>query len=195
MMTLKNRAIETANEAKNSASNLSNELQQSKVFEQAKSAFAEGKEKVSKVETGSLKVMNFFAVFSLFALLMSTFFPVTSMMGSSVPLSEITPTWLYLLTLCALVSYLFGAKQLLSRGLIMVLLSAIFFTLYQQVSELLSAANMFGRVRTDDFINIALQMLDVGFYLFIISVILVFIALLKPGYKSNDALWRKLIEK
>lgn len=191
-MTLKNKAIELANEAKNSATNLSNDLQQSSVFEQAKSALGDTKEKVATIDTSGLKLMNFFAVFSLSALLLSTFFPVVSMMGSSVPLSEVVPVWLYVITVMALCSHLFGVKQLLSRSLMALLLVTISVTLIQEVSD---ALQLFGRVRERDMIRLATEVLGIGFYLFAVSLVLVILAALKPGYKTNSEFWGKLIQK
>ena len=191
-MTFKNKAIELANEAKNSAEKLSKEVQQSQAFEQVKSTLAETKEKASAIDTSGLKLMNFFAVFSLVALLISTFFPLANVMGNSLPLSEVTPTWLYVITALALCSHLFGAKQIISRGLIIFLLAAISLTIFQQVSDMLQ---VFGAPRSRDLMRLATEVLGAGFYLFIVSFILVIVTALKPRYKANNEFWSKLIQK
>lgn len=177
-MTFKYRAIEFANEAKKNKEKLSN-----------------AQERVTEVDNASIKLMNFFAVFSLFALLMSTLFPVTHVMGSSMPLSEVTPDWLYALVTLALCSHLFGAAQVLSRGLMLVLLCAISFTLYEQVAGTLQTAQMFGSVRIDDGLTIALKVLGSGFYLFVISFVFVIFAALKPGYQANREFWNKIVQR
>jgi len=191
-MTFKNKAIELANEAKISAEKLSKDVKQSQVFEQAKSTFVETKEKAAAIDTSGLKLMNLFAVFSMSALLLSTFFPLVNVMGSSTLLSDFTPTWLYVITVLALCSHLLGAKQLLSRGLVVFLLVAISFTVYQQVSDILQLTGM---PRSNDLARLAAEVLGAGFYLFMVSFTLVIFTALKPGYKANSEFWGKLIQK
>jgi flagellar biosynthesis protein FlhB len=191
-MTFKNKAIELANEAKNNVQRFSKEVQGSQMFDQTKSTLAETKEKATAIDSSALKLMNFFAVFSLSALLISTFFPLANVMGSSIALSDFSPSWLYVIAALALCSNLFGAKQLVSRGLIIFLLAAISFTVFQQVSDMLQ---VFGAPRSRDLIRLATEVLGAGFYLFVVSFILIIITALKPGYKTNNELWDKLIQK
>ncbi|QDE31297.1 hypothetical protein [Shewanella polaris] len=197
-MSLKDKAFDLANEAKRTAGQLTHDLQQSQAFEQAKSSLSNTKERALAVDPAGIKLMNFFAVFCLAFMLLSTFFPLMNMMGSSVPLSDITPTWLYLVTIIALLSHLFGVKQSISRGLLLLLLLSITYTVYQQIADIFQTAQMFGGARTKDIIRVAaegLKYADIGFYLFLVSLVLVVIATIKPGYKTNHALWAQLVQK
>lgn len=191
-MSIKNKAIELANETKSKACTLSSDFKESGILEKAKITLSDTKEAVSKIDSTGFKLMNFFAVFSLSALLISTFFPITRIMGQSLPLSELTPSWLYVVTLVTLFSYLLGAKQMLSRGLIVFLIAAISFTVFSQLSDVLRYTGM---PRGADVINILVEILGAGFYLFMISFVLLIIAGLKPGYSSNADFWSKIIKK
>ncbi|WP_350433339.1 hypothetical protein ABIS04_09610 [Shewanella sp. H8] len=197
-MSLKDKAVDLASEAKRTAGQLTHDLQQSQAFEQVKSSLSNTKERALAVDPAGIKLMNFFAVFCLAFMLLSTYFPLMNVMGSSMPLSDITPTWLYLVTIVALLSHLFGVKQSISRGLLLLLLLSIIYTVYQQVSDIFQAAQIFGGARTKDIIRVAaegLKYADIGFYLFLVSLVLVVIATIKPGYKTNHALWVQLVQK
>lgn len=192
IMIFKDKAIELANGAKNKAENLSSELQQSQVLDKAKSKLSETKEAVENIDTSGIKLMNLFTVFSLSALLISTFFPVTSFMGRSAPLSELVPTWLYVVTLITLCSNLLGAKQILSRGLILFLVLAISFSVVDQISGMLKYTGM---PRGDNVLRLLVDVVGIGFYLFLVSFVFVVISLLKPGYTANSEFWGRLIKK
>ncbi|MGX9463005.1 hypothetical protein ACWXWU_17470 [Shewanella sp. A14] len=197
-MSLKDKALDAVSEAKNTASQLTHDLQQTQAFEQAKSTLLNTKDRALAIDPAGIKLMNFFAVFSLAFMLLSTFFPVINIMGSSVPLSDMTPTWLYLLTIIALCSHLLGVKQTISRGLLLLLLLSIAYTVYQQLADIFQAAQMFGGVSTKHIMRTVaegLKYADVGFYLFLISIVLVVMATIKPGYKTNHALWAQLVQK
>ncbi|PKG56124.1 hypothetical protein CXF83_02755 [Shewanella sp. Choline-02u-19] len=197
-MSLKNKALDLASEARNTAGQLTSDLQQSQAFEQAKVTLTNTKDRALAVDTASIKLMNFFAVFSLAFMLLSTFFPVMTFMGSSMPLSELTPSWLYVIVILALCSHLLGAKQLISRSLLLILLVSIGYTLYQQLAEMFQMTQMLGGARTKDImrgLGEALKYTDIGLYLFLVSLVLVVITTIKPGYKTNHALWAQLVQK
>ncbi|MDO6639348.1 hypothetical protein Q4557_05160 [Shewanella sp. 5_MG-2023] len=197
-MSLKEKNLDLVNEVKNTAEQLTHNLQQSQTFEQAKSSLSNTKERALAVDPASIKLMNFFAVFSLAFMLLSTYFPVMKVMGSSIPLSEMTPVWLFIVAILALCSHLFGVKQSISRGLLLLLLLSISYTVYQQIADMFQAAKMFGGVSTKDIMRgvaEGLKYAGVGFYLFLASLVLVVIATIKPGYKTNHALWAQLIQK
>ncbi|MCL1056516.1 hypothetical protein L2729_00740 [Shewanella gelidimarina] len=200
-MSLKNKALDLASEARNTAGQLTSDLQQSQAFEQAKVTLTNTKDRALAVDTASIKLMNFFAVFSLAFMLLSTFFPVMTFMGSSMPLSELTPSWLYVIVILALCSHLLGAKQLISRSLLLILLVSIGYTLYQQLAEMFQMfqmTQMLGGSRTKDImrgLGEALKYTDIGLYLFLVSLVLVVITTIKPGYKTNHALWAQLVQK
>ncbi|MGI2174574.1 hypothetical protein [Shewanella ulleungensis] len=197
-MSLKDKAFEIASEAKTTVGQLTHYLQQSPAFEQAKSKLTETKERALSVDTSGIKLMNLFAVFSLAFMLLSTYFPLMRLMGRSIPLSELTPTWLFIVAILALCSHLFGVKQSISRGLLLLLLLSIAYSVYQQISDLFTAARVFGSVTTTDMLRTVaegMKYVDVGFYLFLASLVLVVIALIKPGYKTNHGLWAQLIQK
>lgn len=190
-MTIKKRAIELANGAKNRAEGLSYELQQPQMLEKVKSTLLESKKTVQNVDASGFKLMNFFAVFSLSALLISTFFPVTSFMGRSTPLSDLVPAWLYVVTLLALCSHLFGAKQILSRALMLFLVLAICFSVIEQLSGILKYTGM---PRIDDVFRLLIEVVAIGFYLFVMSFVLLIISLVKPAYSANSEFWGRLIK-
>ncbi|WP_022942471.1 hypothetical protein [Psychromonas hadalis] len=191
-MMFKDKAIKLANEAKNRAGNLSIELQQSQLFDHVKTKLDEAKEKASAIEISDLKLMNLFAVFSLAALLLSTFLPLARFTGNSIPLSKVTPVWFYVLTVIALCRHLFGAKKSLSRSLVILLVVVISFSVFQQITD---ALQMLGKPGSQDLIRLATEVLGAGLYLFMVSFIVVIIATVKPGYDTNSELWRKLIQK
>lgn len=190
-MTIKSKAVEMANEAKKRAENLSTELKQSQILDKTKAALDETAERVLKAETSSIKLMNFFAVFSLCSLVFSSLFTFGEYWGNSFSLSESAPVWLYMIAITAACSYLLGAKQIISRCLILVLLVAIGFSLYEAISESYIHTSSSSR----DSYSLPIDEIGFGFYLFVVSLLLVIIAMLKPGYQANAQFWGKLIQK
>ncbi|MCG6202738.1 hypothetical protein [Psychromonas antarctica] len=190
-MTIKSRAVEIANEAQKRAENLSTELKQSQTLDKAKAAFDETAERVFKADTSSIKLMNIFAVCSLCSLMFSSLFTFGEYWGNSFSLSESTPAWLYIIAIVTLCSYLLGAKQAVSRGLILVLLVAIGWRFYEVISESVIHTSS----RSSENYSLPLDEVGFGFYLFMGSLLMVIITMLKPGYQANTLFWGKLIQK
>jgi hypothetical protein len=190
-MTIKSKVLEMANEAKQHADNLSTELKQSQVLDKAKAKLDETTTRVLKADASGLKLMNLFAVFSLFCLMFSSLFTFGEYWGITFSLSESIPAWLYIIAISALCSYLLGAKQAISRCLILVLLVAIGLSFYEVISEsVIHTSN-----RSRESYNLPIDEVGFGFYLFAISLLMVFIAMVKPGYQANKQFWMKLIQK
>ncbi|MBB1364447.1 hypothetical protein H5125_20085 [Shewanella sp. SR44-4] len=197
-MSLTNKSLELICDAKKTVGQVTHELNQSPSFQQAKSAITNTTNSALTADIPNIKLMNFFAVFSLALMLLSTFCPVMNVFGSRMPLNDIAPIWLYIVTIFALCSHLFGFKQLISRGTLIILLLSTSFTVYQEISDVFQATQMFGSVNRKEVIRgivEGLRYADVGFYMFISSFVLTVIATIKPGYKTNHALWDKLVSK
>jgi hypothetical protein len=190
-MTFKHETIELANEAKNRANALSTVLKQVQVLEKAKAGFSETTEKILTVDTSGFKLMNLFAVFSLCGLILSSFVTFGEYWGRSFTLSDSTPVWVYIIAITALCSHLFGAKQMISRCLILTLLLVMGFSLYNAISEFYIHTSSISR----NTYSLPIDKVSFGFNLFMVSLPMVIIAMLKPGYQSNDQLRIKLTEK
>ncbi|MCL1046856.1 hypothetical protein L2737_16225 [Shewanella electrodiphila] len=190
-MTIKNRAVEMANKAQKRAENLSTEFKQSQSLDKAKAAFDETAERVLKVDKSGIKLMNLFAVCSLCSLMFSSLFTFGEYWGYSFSLSESTPAWLYIIAIVTLCSYLLGAKQAVSRSLNFVLLVAIGWRFYEVISESVIHTSSLSR----DNYSLPIDDVGFGFYLFMGSLLMVIISMLKPGYQANTQFWGKLIQK
>jgi len=191
MMTIKNKAFEIASEAKQHADNLSKELKKSHVLDKAKVTLDEVATRVLKAETPALKFMNLFAVGSLCSLMLSSFFTFGTYWGSAFTLSESSPAWLYIIAIVTMCSYLLGAKKVLSRSLTLVLLVTIFWRFYDVITESVIHTSS----RSQNSYSLPIDEFGFGFYLFAFSLLMVFIAMVKPGYKENLPFWMTFIQK
>lgn len=180
-----------ANEAKQHAGHLSTELKQSQVMDKTKAKLDETIERVLKTEPSRLKFMNLFAVVSIGSLMFSSFFTFGEYWGNSFSLSESTPPWLYMIAIVALCSYLLGAKQAISRCLILVLLVVIVCSFYEAISESVIHTSS----RSQNSYSLPIDEVGFGFYLFAVSLLMVFVAMVKPGYQANSEFWMGLIKK
>ena len=190
-MTLKNKAVEMATEAKKRANSLSTELKQSDLIGKAKATLDEAADRVLKADKSSFKIMNLFAVFSLCSLMLSSLFTFGEYWGRSFSLSSSTPVWMYIIAIIAACSYLFGAKQVISRCLILVLLLSIGFALYDVISESYIHTSSINR----NTYSLPIDKVGFGFYLFFASLLMLIVAMLKPGYQANAEFWNKIIQK
>jgi len=134
--------------------------------------------------------MNLFSAFSLFGLILSSFVTFGEYMGRSFTLSDSTPVWIYIIAITALFSYLFGVKQMISRCLLLALLLVMGFSLNNVISEFYIHTSSISR----NTYSLPIDKVSFGFNLFMVSLPMVIIAMLKPGYQSNDQLWMKLIQ-
>ncbi|MGB2738937.1 MAG: hypothetical protein WBC60_00100 [Cognaticolwellia sp.] len=190
IVTFKHKTIELANEAKNRANASSTVFKQVQVLDKAKARLNDTTEKLLKVDTSCFKLMNLFAAFSLCGLILSSFVTFGEYLGRSFTLSDSTPIWVYIIAITALCSYLFGVKQMISRCLILALLLVMGFSLYNAISEFYIHTSSISR----NTYSLPIDKVSFGFNLFMVSLPMVIIAMLKPGYQSNDQLWMKLIQ-
>ncbi|CAH0526219.1 hypothetical protein [Vibrio hippocampi] len=190
-MSNKDKALAIANDAKQSAEQLTSNLTQSDAFARTSDALGKAKAAASEVDYSGIKIMNLFSVFAYALLLLSTYLPFAELFGASISLGEFSPTWLYLLAICGLLSHLFGAKQALSRLLTLSLLATVVLKAVSAANDMMQVSSYGSR----NTYSLPLDLLGLGSYVFLAALVLLLVVLFKPGYKTNSALWKKLIQK
>ncbi|RKF13678.1 hypothetical protein DBZ36_18065 [Alginatibacterium sediminis] len=189
-MNNKDKAIEMAENAKQSAGHLASNIKQSDAYATTLLAVGKAKDKASDFDYSGLKVMNLFSVAVYGLLIISSYLPFISFMGASVSLNEFAPMWLYIMATLGLVSHLFGVKQLVSRLISAGLVCAIVLKMAQYVKDLIQLSS-YGNHNT---YSLPVDMLDFGFYVFLVALVLLLIVVFKPRYQTNTNLWNKIVQ-
>lgn len=189
-MNNKDKAIEMAENAKQSAGHLASNIKQSDAYATTLSAVGKAKDRASDFDYSGLKVMNLFSVAVYGFLIISSYLPFVSFMGASVSLNDFAPTWLYILATLGLVSHLFGVKQSVSRMISAGLVCAIVLKITQYAKDFLQFSS-YGNHNT---YSLPVDMLDFGFYVFLVALLLLLVVAFKPKYQTNTNLWNKIVQ-